>query len=89
MDELKLAEDLDTSKVEADLTTERKVTEEEVEKSLSYDELTDAEKKAIDEFIAKIDPKNTTQVLEYGAAAQNNISKFSDTVLNNVKTTSN
>ena len=88
MDELKLAADLDTSKVEADLTTERKVTEEEVEKSLSYDELTDAEKQAIDEFIAKIDPKNTTQVLEYGAAAQNNISKFSDTVLNNVKTRS-
>lgn len=88
MDELKVASSLDTSKVEENLITEKKVTEEEVEKSLNYDELTEEEKKAIDEFIAKIDPKNTTQVLEYGASAQNNISKFSDTVLDNVKTRS-
>ena len=46
------------------------------------------EKKAIDEFVAKIDPKNTTEILQYGASAQNNISKFSDSVLDNVKTRS-
>ena len=90
MEELKLevAPKLDTSKVEANLTTDKKVTEEEVEKSLNYDELTEEEKQAIDEFIAKIDPKNTTQILEYGSSAQNNISKFSDSVLENVKTRS-
>ena len=88
MEELKLAEKLDTSKVEENLLSEKKVTEEEVEKSLNYDELSEEEKKAIDEFIAKIDPKNTTQVLEYGSSAQNNISRFSDTILDNVKTRS-
>ena len=88
MDELKLATALDTSKLEEDLLSEKKVTEEVVEKSLNYDELSEEEKQAIDEFIAKIDPKNTTQVLEYGAVAQNNISKFSDTILENVKTRS-
>ncbi len=88
MDELKLASTLDTAKVEENLIGEKEVTEEVVEKSLNYDELSDEEKQAIDEFIGKIDPKNTTQILEYGAAAQNNISKFSDTVLDNVKTRS-
>ena len=37
-------------------------------------------KKAIDEFVAKIDPKNTTEILQYGSSAQNNISKFSDSI---------
>ena len=86
--ELELASSLNTEKVEKDLLEEKNVTEEVVEKSLNYDELSEEEKKAIDEFIEKIDPKNTTQVLEYGASAQNNISKFSDTVLENVKTRS-
>ncbi|MBO4816438.1 MAG: toxic anion resistance protein [Clostridia bacterium] len=86
--ELELASSLNTEKVEKNLLEEKKVTEEVVEKSLNYDELSEEEKKAIDEFIEKIDPKNTTQVLEYGASAQNNISKFSDTVLENVKTRS-
>ena len=76
------------SKVEDTLLQEKKVSEEVVEKSLNYDALTDEEKKAIDEFIAKIDPKNTTQILQYGASAQSNISKFSDSVLEDVKTRS-
>ena len=87
--ELKVeAKDLDMSKVEDTLLQEKKVSEEVVEKSLNYDALTDEEKKAIDEFITKIDPKNTTQILQYGASAQNNISKFSDSVLEDVKTRS-
>ena len=49
--ELELASALDTKKVEENLLTEKKVTEEEVEKSLNYDELSDEEKKAIDELI--------------------------------------
>ncbi len=87
--ELKVeAKDVDMSKVEDTLLQEKKVSEEVVEKSLNYDALTDEEKKAIDEFITKIDPKNTTQILQYGATAQNNISKFSDSVLEDVKTKS-
>jgi len=87
--ELKVeAKDVDMSKVEDTLLQEKKVSEEVVEKSLNYDALTDEEKKAIDEFITKIDPKNTTQILQYGASAQNNISKFSDSVLEDVRTRS-
>ena len=89
MEELKVeTKNIDMSKVEDTLLQEKKVSEEVVEKSLNYDALTDEEKKAIDEFIAKIDPKNTTQILQYGATAQNNISKFSDSVLEDVKTRS-
>ena len=89
MEELKVeAKSIDMSKVEDTLLQEKKVSEEVVEKSLNYDALTDEEKKAIDEFITKIDPKNTTQILQYGATAQNNISKFSDSVLEDVKTRS-
>ena len=77
-----------TKEIEDTLLQEKKVSEEVVEKSLNYDALTDEEKKAIDEFITKIDPKNTTQILQYGASAQSNISKFSDSVLEDVKTRS-
>ncbi len=85
--ELKLeAKDVDMKNVEENLLQEKKVSEEVVEKSLNYDALTDKEKAAIDEFITKIDPSNTTQVLQYGASAQSNISKFSDSVLEDVKT---
>ena len=88
-EELKVeTKSIDMSKVEDTLLQEKKVSEEVVEKSLNYDALTDEEKKAIDEFIAKIDPKNTTQILQYGASAQSNISKFSDSVLEDVKTRS-
>ena len=79
---------IDTKEVEESLLQEKKVSEEVVEKSLNYDALTDAEKAAIDEFIAKLDPSNTTQILQYGSSAQTNISKFSDSVLDDVKTRS-
>ena len=88
MEELKVETKSIDMKVEDTLLQEKKVSEEVVEKSLNDDALTDEEKKAIDEFIAKIDPKNTTQILQYGASAQSNISKFSDSVLEDVKTRS-
>ena len=62
------------------------ISENEVENSLSYDKLTDAEKAAIDNFLNKIDVSNTAQILQFGASAQKNISKFSDSVLSEVKT---
>ena len=87
--ELKVeAKNIDIGKVEDNLLQEKKVSEEVVEKSLNYDALTEEEKKAIDDFITKIDPTDTTQILQYGSSAQNNISKFSDSVLEDVKTRS-
>lgn len=64
------------------------ITNEKIEKSLNYDELSKAEKKAVDEFNKKIDVMDSTQVLQYGVSAQNKISEFSDSVLEDVKTKS-
>ena len=85
---LEVVSSVDTKEIEAALETTKKVDEAVVEKSLNYDVLTDEEKKAIDTFLEKIDVKNTTQILQFGASAQNNISKFSDTVLQDVRTRS-
>ena len=63
-----------------------KITEEKIEESLNYDLLTENEKKAVDEFNAKIDLSDSTQILQYGSKAQANISRFSDSVLDSVKT---
>ena len=68
------------------VNSEVKITEEKIEKSLNYDELTKEEKEAVDEFNAKIDVFDSTQILQYGAPAQNKISEFSDTILEDVKT---
>ena len=86
--ELKVSENLNKKELEETILTTKEVTEEVVEKSLNYEGLTDAEKAAIDEFLTKLDITDTTQVLQYGATAQNKISKFSDDVLDNVKTKS-
>ena len=85
---LEVVSSVDTKEIETALETTKKVDEAVVEKSLNYDVLTDEEKKAIDTFLEKIDVKNTTQILQFGASAQNNISKFSDTVLQDVRTRS-
>ena len=65
---------------------EKKVSEAKIEKSLNYDALTDEEKKAIEKFNIEIDVFDGTQILQYGSAAQDKISKFSDTVLDSVRT---
>ena len=85
---LEVVSNVDTKEIETALETTKKVDEAVVEKSLNYDVLTDDEKKAIDTFLEKIDVKNTTQILQFGASAQNNISKFSDTVLQDARTRS-
>ena len=85
---LEVVSNVDTKEIETALETTKKVDEAVVEKSLNYDVLTDDEKKAIDTFLEKIDVKNTTQILQFGARAQNNISKFSDKVLQDVRTRS-
>ena len=82
--ELKVEKKVDEESIE-NLTSE-KVTEEKIENSLNYDILTKEEQKAIDEFNSKIDVTDTTQVIQYGAAAQEKISEFSDSILEDVKT---
>ena len=61
-------------------------SEEKIEASLNYDNLTKDEKKAIDKFNEEIDVYDQTQILQFGNAAQEKISKFSDSVLENVRT---
>ena len=64
------------------------ISNEKIEKSLNYDELSKAEKKAVDDFNKKIDVMDSTQILQYGVSTQNKISEFSDSVLEDVKTKS-
>ena len=83
--ELKVEKKIDEESVE-NLVSDKKVSDEKIEESLNYDALSDAEKKAIKEFNEKIDINDATQVLQYGVAAQEKISKFSDSILEDVKT---
>ena len=53
---------------------------------MNYDSLSKEEKEAIEEFNKKIDINDATQILQYGVAAQEKISKFSDSILDDVKT---
>ena len=53
---------------------------------LELDSLSPAEQAAVREFSEKIDILNTEQVLNYGSAAQKNISEFSDAALKTVRT---
>ena len=82
--ELKVEKSLDEKEVK-EIVSEN-VTEEKIEESLNYDLLSAEEKKAVDEFNSKIDIEDATQVLQFGAAAQDKISKFSDSILEDVKT---
>ncbi len=83
--ELKVEKKLDEKKIEG-LVSEENITEKAIEKSLNYDELSKEEQKAIDEFNEKIDITDSAQVLQYGVSAQEKISKFSDSILEDVKT---
>ena len=53
---------------------------------LDESQLTEAEKKAIDDFINKVDVTNPDHVLLFGADAQKKIADFSQTALDAVKT---
>ena len=48
--------------------------------------LSEAEKKAVNEFAEKIDITDTATVLQYGAGTQQKIADFSDSALQNVRT---
>ena len=48
--------------------------------------LTEAEKKAVEEFSRKIDVMDSNMILQYGAAAQKNVAGFSESALKSVRT---
>ena len=84
--EIKVGEKVDNKELETTLLEGNEISETKIENSLNYDKLTPEEKSAIDTFLTKLDATNTAQVLQFGTSAQNNISKFSDSVLAEVKT---
>lgn len=53
---------------------------------LELDKLSQAEQQAVRSFSEQIDVANTEQIMNYGSAAQKNISEFSDAALSSVKT---
>ena len=84
--EIKVDKKVETADLQNLVEEGKKVTEEKIEKSLNYEMLSQEEKDAIDEFNAKIDVNDATQILQFGAPAQEKISKFSDSILEDVKT---
>lgn len=83
---LEVKPEISTKEIENELIEKKVISEEQVENSLNYEKLSDSEKSAIDEFISKVDVNDTGIILSYGASAQQEIAKFSDDVLQNVRT---
>ena len=63
-----------------------KAVEEPAQVEVQDPQFTEAEQKVIDEFSKQINIQDSNLVFYYGAAAQKNISDFSDSALKNVKT---
>ena len=72
---------------EAPVAEEKKeeVSEEIKAAKLELESLSPAEQAAVKEFSEKIDVMNTEQIMNYGSAAQKNISEFSDAALASVR----
>ena len=83
--ELKVEKKIDEKSIEG-LVNAKEITDNKIEKSLNYDELSKEEKEAIEEFNKKFDVNDSTQILQFGVSAQEKISKFSDSILEDVKT---
>ena len=83
--ELKVEKKIDEKSIEG-LVNAKEITDNKIEKSLNYDELSKEEKAAIEEFNKKFDVNDSTQILQFGVSAQEKISKFSDSILEDVKT---
>ena len=88
--ELTLTPDLGTTAAEApaapQLSLDPNASEEAKAIQLDESQLTEAERKMVDDFAQKIDLTDTNMVLQYGAAAQKNIAGFSENTLNSVRT---
>ena len=71
--------------LEEEIKAAAEKAENPVEK-VEIEKLSPEEQAAVKEFSKQIDITNTEQVMNYGAAAQKNISEFSDAALSTVKT---
>ena len=69
-------------KGEADFSA-RKTLEEHIKENI---ELTEEEKKQIDEFAAQIDITNSSAIINYGAGTQKKLADFSQKTLDSVRT---
>lgn len=68
-------------------STELKIQEDKIEKDVTDEiQLTEEEKKMVEQFVDKIDISNSNSILQYGVGTQKKISDFSQSVLNDVKT---
>ncbi len=65
---------------------EENVQKEVQQATLDMQSFSEEEQKMIDDFSEKIDVRDSNLVFSYGAAAQQNISQFSDAALKNVQT---
>lgn len=64
-----------------------KIKEEKVEEQIIDEiQLTEEEQKMVDQFVEKIEISNSNSILQYGVGAQNKISDFSQSALNDVRT---
>jgi uncharacterized protein YaaN involved in tellurite resistance len=70
----------------APVVEEAKTEEKAPEEKLDLSSLSEPEQAAVREFSEKIDVMNTEQIMNYGSAAQKNISDFSDAALSTVRT---
>ena len=75
-----------TAAAVAEAPAEEEKTEAAKAEKLDLSSLSPAEQAAVREFSEKIDILNTEQVMNYGSAAQKNISEFSDAALSTVRT---
>ena len=76
----------DAGTAESIQQTPAPVEPEKAAPGLDESQLTEAEKKAIDDFIQKVDVTNPDHVLLFGADAQKRIADFSQTALDAVRT---
>ena len=79
------AQQVQAEALEEEVKAEAEAAQAPAEK-IELEKLSPEEQAAVKEFSSQIDVMNTEQVMNYGAAAQKNISEFSDAALSSVKT---
>ncbi len=60
--------------------------QKQISDALDETKLSAEEQRMVNDFVEKIDVTNSTQVLQYGSAAQQKVAAFSDSTLNSVRT---
>ena len=88
MEEIKLTmEPVETTPAAPSLTLAEEEKKPEMEAvMMEQAALSPAEQKTVDDFAKQIDITNTTQIMQYGSAAQKKIAGFSESALANVRT---